>query len=88
MTGEESHQPGTQFRQDAPTEHNACSLITCVVQILQGPLRAEVMLSGNIREDISGAGLQCARDVTDSKTRESHVLTPALTPTFSHNPTL
>lgn len=27
-----------------------------------------------------------AKDVTDSKTRQSHVLTLALTPTFSHNP--
>lgn len=44
-----------------PLNIHACSLITCVVQILQGPLRAEVMLSGNTREDTSGAGLRCSK---------------------------
>lgn len=36
----ESHQSGTQLRWDVPTEH-ACSLITCVVQMLQEPPTAE-----------------------------------------------
>lgn len=40
-----------------PLNTHACSLITCVIQILQGPLIAEVMLSGNTRQNISGAGL-------------------------------
>lgn len=44
-----------------PLNIHARSLITCVVQILQRPLRAEVMLSGNTREDISGAGLWCSK---------------------------
>lgn len=60
MTGRECYQLGTQLRQDAPTEH-ACPLITCVVQILQGLLTAEVMLSGNTRENISGADLWCSK---------------------------
>lgn len=67
---------------------HACSLITCVVQILQGPLIAEVMLSGNTRENISGAGLWCSKRCNrrqDPSVQCAHTL---LALTFSHSPLL